>query len=110
MLLPAKLRQTFTRFSERMGVEIWTTYPRVRSVPDYIAPAPAVRQNRRKTWEQRLAWNALPTGSQLTFHLRGAQKALRKLFVGTESRQISGFVEQNQSYAHGGKSLSEVQS
>ncbi len=62
VLLPATLRKRFTdacRATE-IHVEVWLPEPPAPACP-YFATTDGERQNRRKTWSQSIAWNALPS-------------------------------------------------
>jgi len=81
MLLPAVLRQSFDGLAEGLQVHVYIGYPRTVSVPEYIAPTPAKRQRRRKTWKQRLAWNALPAAALVNIDIKGPQTPASQLRV-----------------------------
>ena len=71
ILLPAKLRQAFTRASRNMEVHVSVEIPLVRRLTEFFATTAAHRQQRRLTWPERNAWNALPPGSDVRIAFAG---------------------------------------
>jgi len=69
--LPAAARRAFRVAVEPLMVRVRVTTPLVDPPHPYLANSPAKRQRRRATWAERLAWYALPEGSQVRVVVHG---------------------------------------
>jgi hypothetical protein len=80
LLVVTELRAAFQRASELVRVAIHIKRPRARLqvAKPHVAKDAAQRQHRRKTFAQKLDWNAAPTGSTLTVEFIGGA-AINKL-------------------------------
>jgi hypothetical protein len=73
-LLPAELRKLTRHTVQRVLVDIHLDrLPGPRRPSLVLATSSADRQKRRLSWEQRLEWNALPTGSSIELRLLGPE-------------------------------------
>ncbi len=78
-LVPAALKDVFATASD--GIEIHVSVdrpgrPRLKKLPSYLAPTPADRQQRRKSWTWRANRNALPDRASVDIEMRGASRRL----------------------------------
>jgi|CXWL01.1.fsa_nt_gi glutamate racemase len=80
LLVVTELRAAFQRACELVRVAIHIKRPRARLLyaKPHIAKDAAQRQHRRKTFAQKLDWNAAPPGSTLTVEFIGGA-AIKKL-------------------------------
>lgn len=59
-LLPSELRRAFRQAVVEIAVRVHLACPPRLLEPRFTAFSPARRQRRRRTWQERSAWNALP--------------------------------------------------
>jgi hypothetical protein len=72
MLIPTELRRTFDRLCRQVHVTVSVAAPPPQpSLPSYLAPIPAARQHRRKTWAKRQDWNALLDETVTEIYIQG---------------------------------------
>ena len=70
LLLPAELRRRATDLARNWSVVIHIKPgPAATQTPQWLAASTAMRQNRRKTWAEQLAANALPPTAQVTIEI-----------------------------------------
>jgi len=75
--LPAEARKAFRRAAESLAVRVSVRKPQVEPQHPYLARGPEQRQRRRATWNERLAWYALPAGSKVEAVLHGGNAVAR---------------------------------
>jgi hypothetical protein len=80
LLVVTELRAAFQRASELVRVAIHIKRPRARLLvaKPHVAKDAAQRQHRRKTFAQKLEWNAAPAGTTLTVEFIGGA-SIKKL-------------------------------
>jgi hypothetical protein len=80
MLLPSILSQAFAQLCLTLQIVISVMLPEPAApLPPYIASGPAQRQRRRRTWQQRLEFNRLPSDTTVRIELHGARSDLTLL-------------------------------
>jgi hypothetical protein len=86
VLLPAKLKKLFTDATRATEIHVEVRLPKP---PDpgcqYFATTDGERQNRRKTWSQSIAWNALPSGAEVDMRFVTRSDDAERLLRATRS-------------------------
>jgi len=90
LLVVAELRRAFQAACEQARVAIHIKSPRARPAlaQPHVAIDAAHRQHRRKTFAQRLKWNALPPGTTLDLQFIGGA-AIKPMLYGASPRALA---------------------
>lgn len=84
LLLNAELRKLMKRecLAAIIRVDIDLSQVTIVNLSPYIAYTPAIRQRRRKTWDERRRWNALPDLAVVSVRIDGSPNLARLLGKG----------------------------